>query len=223
MRFSIAAFFAVISAVALLISGSLTTVPFLLLVNLTVLVLMTRALIMRMPKTLLLQSEGNCRRLDGSYSSQRARWEQRARNRTRSDLVALMLLVFIAGNLSLLLFSSIFPLDLLPRIVASASSDTATFKANLRQSGVERGFEHFAKKSGMVNINDIEQAKRGVWLTWPLIVVLVFALVIGFAGFIRFAYLQTLSNFEAGINKRAEVYLKRDLTRLQTSDEELCG
>lgn len=55
------------------------------------------------------------------------------------------------------------------------------------------------------------------------IVVLVFALLIGFAGFIRFAYLQTLSNFEAGINKRAEVYLKRDLTRLQTSDEELCG
>jgi hypothetical protein len=55
------------------------------------------------------------------------------------------------------------------------------------------------------------------------IVVLVFALVVGFAGFIRFAYLQTLSNFEAGISKRAEVYLKRDLTRLQTSDEELCG
>ncbi len=221
-QYSLAAFFVAMSTVALVLSPSLALVPFIVLLEAIVFFWVTRTLIANIPTALTEQSYENCRRLDGSYSPQRAHWEERAYNRMRIDLIAMMTLAFFALNFLILLLHVIFPLNMLSRVVSSVSSDTGVFKQNLRESGVERDFERYARRSGSGSNAEIASRKQNLWNLSPLIAAMGVAAFVAVAGFIRYAYLHTLVSFHAGLQKRADIYAIRDITRIQSAvDEEV--
>ena len=214
-QFPLSAAFLAIGLIALLFARGLSFWFVLLLTVLIAIYVCVEVLTLGMPTKLRDLSSANCFRMDGTLSQRRSDREQRALGKIRSDLWAIFLIVVFAGTVGLFLFHAVFPLWLVDDVVSAAGDKSGDLKLALKKAGVDDQFYQWARSTSRGSNAEIRQRQEWLWVTWPIILGLALAALVGCLALVRFAYFRALREYEFGVKARSADYLNLDIGRLQ--------
>lgn len=169
-----------------------------------------------MPQRLRDARSDNCRRMDGTISERRLSHERRALHKVRLNLLAVLLLIALLGNwLAFFVHYQVIPLPIAASAASEFDANPEDWKQNLREARVDAVFEEWTGSRVQVDRSTIESQQRVLWLSWPLIILVVLSWGGCSAIFLNMAYGSIVRSYARGVASRAEQYLNLDIARLQ--------
>ena len=174
------------------------------------------------PVSLLNASRDNCFRVDGTLSRRRNWLERKAAFKVFANLLAVIVLVAMAGNLMVLwIDAGILPLQLAGETISLFSPDLHAWRDRIAEANLDTDYSNW-RYSGEA-LAEITNSPNFVKITFPAILgIASFWLVCG-AILILKAYRFSLCQFELGIRMRNKEYVDRDIGRYQSHKDYLDG
>ena len=180
------------------------------LFELVVVYVISEFLVGHLPSQIQDQLQRNCVRMDGSWSKQRERYEDKSVNKLRWDIRVTFLLVMIPTTLVVWLIDrEVAPLS----IGLSAASDISVsgeqWKSNLKDE--EHEFDLWAKRS--LGNYDASRHKRFLWEAWPCMAMIGVGWLAASGLVIQRMYIYQLKDLVKGIETRKWEYTLLDRSR----------
>ena len=215
IRFSIAIVAATTAGVALIIAN-LPFLTFLFALQAVLICAVAELLVQKMPTQLREKSEANCLRINGSWSNRRAAVERRAKSRMRYDLLAVLVMVTLAGDGLAIVVNEIIPIPMAAKAMQLFDLNPGVWKENLRASRVDEEFEHWSMQNAPLDHASVKWKQEILWTSWPVVALVGFLWLLGSFAFVKRSYLYVLQEFAAGVSVRTESNMFLDIARLQS-------
>lgn len=211
----LAVVFAVCYVIAVLFAKQ-TGFLFVLVIGELLLIFIVAGLLYRIvPLALFKASQDNCFRVDGTLSQRRKWLERKATLKVYVNLLAINVLVAMAGNLLVLwIDASILPLSLASETVAHFSPDPHIWRDRIIDANLEYAYSNW-RASGEGNFAATADPNY-VKTTFPAMVGIASFWLLCSAILILKTYRFSLSQFELGIRMRNKEYVDRDIGWFQS-------
>ena len=141
--------------------------------------------------------------------------ERIAREKIRSDLVAVLLLVVMSGNvLVLVLDTVVIPMTIASETLSVFSFDPGTWREKISDQNLDRDFMAWQGR-GQLGNSELFERSHFVKSSFPILVGVLILWLVGSCVLVRRAYQIVIQRFSDGIRSRGNEYFNVDLGRLQ--------
>jgi hypothetical protein len=174
------------------------------------------------PVSLLNASRDNCFRVDGSLSRHRKWLERQASFRVYTNLITVIALVAMAGNLLVLwIDASILPLPLASETLSLFTPDLHAWRDRIADANLDTDYSNWRYSGDAVS--EMTDNPNFVKITFPAILGIASLWLVGSIILILKTYRFSLAQFELGIRNRNKEYVDRDIGRFQSHEDFLSG
>lgn len=183
--------------------------------------LVVRFLYHGIPTVLIKASRDNCYRIDGSLSSAREIRERTAKAKIRSDLLVILFIVALSGNLLALAVNSvIIPLPVAADTLSVFSFDTDSWREAIRARNLDSRYSEWVAVEHAGEDRVFDPNQHFVKTSFPVVASIALAWLVGTCALIWYTYRGSLREFSTGITSRSTEYLNLDIGRMQSESND---
>ena len=188
-----------IIAIALAISATWFTLA---LIQLIAIFSCVEVVCRNLPRSIRRVRNANCRRADRTWSSRRARIEQKSSDRLRLAVFQVLVVAIVPLNVLVwIVHTELIPVPIAIEAISSFEAPTSAWKENLAPTE-----QRYDRTVGISAVPNAEARKRMLWNGWPILVLVGLVALCMAIAFTRYALLHVIQRYADKVHFRRQQY-----------------
>jgi hypothetical protein len=212
-------FFAICSLAAILFAKHIGIFLIIGMAEILAILVVADLMYQNVPRSLAKASRENYFRVDGTFSTRRRWLERNAKAKIYSNMLAVLALVVVAGNLVVLLIdTSVLPMSLAKETMALFTPNLDTWRDRVKESNLDADYTNW-RATGDAAFSAFPKEPNFVKTTFPAMIGFVLFWLICSMVLVTKTYRISLSQYAMGIRLRSKEFMDQDLGRLQSHQD----